>query len=444
MILAQPAMGNDVDLSGKKVTIMGLGHHGGGVSAARFCAQAGAVVTITDLRDEKQLSEPVALLPGIPFKNFRLGHHREEDFHFADIVVVNPAVRPSNRFVEVARQAGARILSEIELFLARCPATVIGVTGTVGKSTTSAMLAAVLKSAGRRTWLGGNIGQSLLSELPQITPTDIVVLELSSFQLHWLSDDARWPRGAIITNCSPNHLDWHGSWEHYVASKQRLLSHLPTDGFCVLDTASPEVCRWQGLERGREVPLCHFVIPKLAIPGLHNRSNAACAATVAAFLGIDEATVAHALGQFSGLPHRMQFLGKKLGRFFFNDSKSTSPAATLAALNCFERRSWFLLGGSDANADFAELSNKLVSVANGSAVFGAAAEKLVMSIYACNPEFLCHHAISLPEAFAWCIEKSEPSDTILLSPACPSTDQFRDFAHRGDEFDRLVRSIDTR
>ena len=203
---------------------------------------------MTDLAGERSLAESLAQLRDVPIAKFTLGEHREDDFCAADVVVVNPAVCPTNQFVELAQQAGTKISSEIELFLDACPATVIGVTGTVGKSTTVAMLAAILQAAGRRTWLGGNIGHSLLGDLPQMQPDDIVVLELSSFQLHWLSDQARWPHGTIVTNCSPNHLDWHGSWEHYVAAKQRLLTHLTADGFCVLNTACPELNHWRGLE----------------------------------------------------------------------------------------------------------------------------------------------------------------------------------------------------
>src|SRR3954471_16449222 len=134
-----------MQLAGKRVTIMGLGLHGGGVAAARYCAQAGAIVTVTDLADERALGGSLAMLPNIPVANFKLGGHREEDFHYADVVVVNPAVRPGNRFVELARRGGARITSEIELFLDAGPARVIGVTGTVGKSTTASMLAESLK-----------------------------------------------------------------------------------------------------------------------------------------------------------------------------------------------------------------------------------------------------------------------------------------------------------
>ncbi len=177
----------------------------------RGTALAGAEVTVTDLADEPALAESIAQLGDVRIAKYALGRHHEEDFRTAEIVVVNPAVKPGNRFVQIARQAGAKITSETELFLDACPATVIGVTGTVGKSTTAAMTAAILQAGGRRTWLGGNIGHSLLADLPEIGREDFVVLEMSSFQLHWLSDEARWPGMAVVTNCAANHLDWHGT-----------------------------------------------------------------------------------------------------------------------------------------------------------------------------------------------------------------------------------------
>ena len=226
-----------MELKNRRVTILGLGRHGGGVAAARYLRWAGAEVTVTDLADEQALGESVAQLGDVAIEKFSLGRHHEEDFRSAEMVVVNPAVKPGNRFVQMARQAGAKITSETELFLDACRGKVIGVTGTVGKSTTAAMTAALLQAGGRRTWLGGNIGHSLLADLPQIREDHFVVLELSSFQLHWLGDEARWPSMAVVTNCLPNHLDWHDTWEHYVEAKQRLIRRMPAHGVAVLNTS---------------------------------------------------------------------------------------------------------------------------------------------------------------------------------------------------------------
>lgn len=179
---------------GRRVTILGLGHFGGGVAAARWLARQGAVVTVTDLADENTLADSLALLADVPIAALHLGGHREDDFRDADLIVVNPAVRPSSPWLQAAHRSNARLSTELELFIENCPARIVGVTGSNGKSTTAAMIAAILKAGGRRTFLGGNLGGSLLDQLPQIRPDDWVVLEISSFQLWHLRRRRRYPR----------------------------------------------------------------------------------------------------------------------------------------------------------------------------------------------------------------------------------------------------------
>jgi UDP-N-acetylmuramoylalanine--D-glutamate ligase len=439
-----------MNLRGRKITIMGLGRHGGGVAAARYCAQNGAVVTVTDLADRAVLAESLTALADEPIEKFTLGEHCEADITAADIVVVNPAVKPGNSLVELARQAGAAITSETELFLDACPAFVVGVSGTVGKSTTAAMLAGILKAGGRRAWLGGNIGHSLLADLPQIDAGDVVVLEISSFQLHWLNETAQWPKAVIVTNCSPNHLDWHGTWANYAAAKRRLISHLPPEGFAVLNYWGSEVQQWDVGGRNAAVSAELLeTIPPLRVPGEHNRINAACAATAAKLLGVNDETIAGALGDFAGLPHRLRFVAEINGRRFYNDSKSTTPAATIAALNSMDRPTWLLLGGVDNRTDWRDFIAKLKPHVPGIAAFGASGRTLHDLLRSTEKHrdqaaakiFNCWYSETLAEALRWCWLNSASGDVILLSPACPSTDQYRDFAQRGEEFEQLVRLL---
>ncbi len=250
-------------------------------------------------------------------------------------------------------------------------------TGTVGKSTTAAMLHAILTSAGRRAWLGGNIGHSLLADLPKIQRDDPVVLELSSFQLHWLNENARWPKGAIVTNCLSNHLDWHGTREHYKASKQRLVSHLSPGGFAILNSPDDELSGWHSLLPDNVdcfAPWCLDRIPALRIPGNHNRTNAALAAAAAENLGVEAETIRSALANFNGLPHRIEFVDEVAGRRFYNDSKSTTPAATIAALASMDRPTWLLLGGVEQSVDYSDLMAAVVNHAAGAAFFGTTAQ----------------------------------------------------------------------
>ena len=193
-----------MEVSGRRIVLMGLGRHGGGVAAARWLAESGASVTVTDVADAVMLQSSLASLADVPITNFTLGRHDVRDFLAADAIVVNPAVRPDHPLLDLARNHDIPLTSEIELFLEHCPARVIGVTGTNGKSTTASLLSAILLAAGHQVWLGGNIGVSLLNNLDQIRSEDLVVLELSSFQLAHLSEKARFPDYAVITNCTSN------------------------------------------------------------------------------------------------------------------------------------------------------------------------------------------------------------------------------------------------
>ena len=431
-----------MDVAGRRVTVLGLGRHGGGVAAARWLARQGAVVTVTDLADEATLADSLADLADAPIRCYRLGGHDERDFQEAELVVVNPAVKPDNPCVKAARRAGAEITSEIELFLARCPAPVVGVTGSNGKSTTAAMAAGILAADGRRVWLGGNIGHSLLDDLARIGPRDWVVLELSSFQLWWLADGARWPQTALVTNCTPNHLDWHGSLAHYSAAKKRLLALQPPGGLTVINPLDPTVGRWAPPAHGRSIgPAADDQVPSLAVPGTHNRVNAAGAAALAGALGCAPAAIERGLSQFAGLPHRLEFVGEVGGRRFYDDSMATTPESVMAAVDTLAPRGWFLVGGKDKGCDFGRLAEKLAKGARGVACFGAARDKLATVLARAAPRFACASFETMSRALAWCWERSSADDSIALSPACASHDQFRDYRHRGATFVALVRAL---
>jgi UDP-N-acetylmuramoylalanine--D-glutamate ligase len=322
------------------------------------------------------------------------------------------------------------------LFLSACPAHVIGVTGTTGKSTTAAMTAAALEAGGRRAWLGGNIGGSLLVDLQRMTAEDWIVLELSSFQLFWLSESVRWPEFGVLTNFAPNHLDWHGNVEHYRDAKQRLLDH-----------AQHSVQRTErhGAQRApRSLQRCVWpdaVVPALRIAGRHNRANAALAAAVASAAGADRESIVRGLAGFNGLPHRLQTVAEFAGRRFINDSKATTPEAAIAALESMDHPTWVLLGGSDKQIDLSALVAVVGRRARGAALFGTVAPKLEALLEAHAPSTERVRVDSLEKALDWCWRQSQPGDSILLSPACASLDQFRDYAERGETFTRLVRTL---
>jgi UDP-N-acetylmuramoylalanine--D-glutamate ligase len=424
---------------------MGLGTHGGGVAAVRFLAGQGARVTISDAADADVLASSVASLSDIPGLTWRLGGHDVAEFRRAECVVVNPAVRSNHPCLQIARESGAQITSEIELFLEPCRGTVIGVTGSSGKSSTVTMLAAILSQAGCRAFLGGNIGVSLLPQLAEIGADDCVVLELSSFQLKHLSASCPRTSIAIVTNCTPNHLDWHDDYADYQTAKQRLIAGPLAAATVVLNTADPVVASWQALATGEvKRPWNLDAFGPLCISGLHQRQNAASAAAAAEVAlqqrgkRLDRHTVDAALARFTGLPHRLTRLPDVAGRRIYDDSKSTTPAATVAALEAVDR-AWLLLGGRDKGAKFDCLCAALARRALGVAVYGEAREKLRQYITAANVNIPLFTGSTLAEALEWSFAQSRVGDAILLSPACASLDQFRDYIARGEHFAEMVK-----
>lgn len=431
-----------MELSGLRALVMGLGHFGGQVGAARYLAAQGAEVTVTDLADEKALADSLAELRNVPIVQYRLGEHREEDFRNADLLIVSPAVRLENPLVEVARRAGARVATEMELFLERCPGTIVGVTGSNGKSTTAAMTAAILRAGGRRTWLGGNIGRSLLSNLGEIGADDTVVLELSSFQLAWLPAGIRMPQVVVVTSFTPNHLDWHGTLDAYAAAKQQLLGEQRPNDTAVLNLDQLELHAWKAFCTGRCIaPADDAAIPPLAVPGPHNRADARLAAAAAQAAGALEFAVKQGLSSFRGLPQRLEWFAVVDGRLFYNDSTATTPESTIAALEAVKQPVWLLAGGRDKGCDYADMIDTIVRRARGVAFYGEAAEKLAARMPDASRLLPCRVCTTMKEALRWCCEESRPGDAIVLSPACASGDQFRHFRARGEHFVALVRGM---
>jgi UDP-N-acetylmuramoylalanine--D-glutamate ligase len=421
---------------------MGLGCFGGGVAAARWVARRGAVVTVTDLADERSLAESLASLGGESIDRFRLSGHHEVDFREADMVIVNPAVRPGNRYVELAREHGARITSEVELFLEGCPARVIGVTGSNGKSTTAAMIAAILGADGRTIWLGGNIGVSLLDRLDEMTADDWVVIELSSFQLWHLGRGAKVPQVAVVTNCSPNHLNWHDSFQDYVTAKKRIIGEQTPGDMAVLGVVGPQAAEWHAAVRGTLLPLVPEAdLPELAVSGTHNRANAVCAATAAGGVGCDCHAICQGLESFLGLPGRLELIRTVAGRSLYNDTTSTTPDSTIAALATLGRRSWLMAGGVDKGLDFVPMSAAVIRYSRGAAFFGSVGNLLAEQVHARSKDFRCIVSQTMAEALRWCWERSEAGDAIVLSPGCSSHDQFRNFRDRGRRFEELVDQL---
>ncbi len=411
---------------GMRCTVMGLGRFGGGRAVSRWLLDHGCHVRVTDLEDEDRLrSELDALAAETTSErlSFRMGGHDLADFTACDLVIANPAVpQPwANPFLNAARDAGIPVTTEIGLVTERLMAPrVIGVTGSNGKSTTVSMIAHALNRSGTVAHPGGNLGGSLLPMLPRIKPEDWVVLELSSAMLWWLSPEAghEWAPGiAVTTNISANHLDWHGTEDHYRATKAGISRRQPPPGLA-----------FHGRPEDANVPLA------LRIPGRHNQMNAALAARVVdAVNGADAPPAASLLADFPGLPHRLEALDEA-GRFI-NDSKATTPEATRLAIEaCASRghRLHLIVGGFDKGIPLealADAANGLAGVYTIGTTGPALAERIG------PPAMSCGH---LRRAVQMARDRMGKDDILLLSPGCASWDQFPNFEARGEAFARLV------
>lgn len=429
------------EVSGKRVTVAGLGRFGGQIAAARWLVQNGASVVVTDQASADKLADSVQQLEGLPIE-FRLGEHREEDFTNSDLIVASPAIPPTNKYLQSARAAGVPITTEIRLFIERCPAAILGVTGTKGKSTTTAMLGEILRSR-FTTWVGGNIGHPLLLELDKIIKTHLVVLELSSFMLEHLGAMQWSPHGAVVTMLACDHLDWHGSREAYVNAKTNIVRHQRPDDFAVLNEEDPGSIALAGATQARIVwfglmgrrPL------ELILPGRHNQSNAQAAFAAAYQMGVGRDDAEEALRNFRGLPHRLQLVHEENGVRYFNDSIATVPEAATAALDSFpHKRVIQVVGGYDKGLPLVAMCNALVERAKAVLCIGATGKTIeqMMSDSPHQGAASVYYCGDLPTAMRVARQIVAPGDVVLLSPGCASYDQFVNFEKRGEMFAELA------
>lgn len=445
---------------------MGLGRFGGGVDVARFVCHAGAKVTITDLASADKLRSSVAQLEGLPEPKLHLGGHDATDFEQADIVVVNPAVRPDDHFLQIARRSSKVVTSQIEIFFQLCPATIVGITGAAGKSTTAALTAHLLRAGlGRKTTrysnvrLSGNIGnEPLLTIIDQIRGDDLVVLELSSFHLEQLAQIRKAPKVALLTNLTPNHLDRYGTFDAYCAAKENIFRFQEAEPsspavsiFNAEDKVAAQLFEKYKNQQGR---LCikfstddvsEEVCKQFGLPGKANLSNLAAAVSVAKYFGTEDDLVKSSLPGFEPLPHRLQLVAELSGVKWYNDSKATTPESAIASLQAFEQPVVIIAGGYDKGVAFDDLGAEIASRAKAAILIGQTAKKIASAIEGALAAKSTEKTTkikavnSLAEAVESAGQLAAAGDVVLLSPACASYDMFDNFEHRGHRFVKLIR-----
>ena len=434
-------------VDGAQVVVVGMARSG--IAAVELLIKHGARVCAAD-----QNPAPVTLCG----QHFPVEPQSEAVFGKADLVILSPGVPANLPIIEQVRRRGIQIVGDLELASWYLKGKIIGITGSNGKTTTTALTGHIMKSAGIAAQVGGNIGLAPASMVDTSRDGQWNVLELSSFQLE--TTDTFHPHVAAVLNVTPDHLDRHGTMERYAAAKGRIFVNQTPRDFAVLnadDTACTVfahqlrarthwfsgtkrcdagafladgsiVLNGEVLMKGGEVPL----------RGLHNLENTMAAAVMAQLAGATHEQIRAAVTSFPGVEHRLEFVRDLNGVAWYNDSKATNVDATLKAIAAFPGGLWVILGGKDKDSDYSMLAAPLKSKCSGVFLIGAAADKIAAQLNSAAPLI---HAKTLDNAVARAAAASKPGDTVLLAPACASFDQFENFEHRGREFKRLVREL---
>jgi UDP-N-acetylmuramoylalanine--D-glutamate ligase len=453
------------ELRGLKTTVMGLGLHGGGLACARFLAERGAIVTVTDMKDEAALAASIAALGDLPVR-FVLGRHELPDFSSADLVVKNPAVRPDSPYLLAAKA----VETDVSLFLRFSPSPVIAVTGSKGKSSVSSAIHHVLISAGRTAFLGGNITISPLSFIDRCRPDTPVVLELSSWQLADMRGlGVLRPQIALLTSIMPDHMNRYVSMEEYVADKRLIYADQDASAYTICSREDPwglsfaretraRVAWYSGREAGQagawlesslrglysplgEAAGAEEILPReIIVPGRHQRTNLLAAGLACRLFGVEAPAISSAMASFPGVEHRLERFAEQDGISWYNDSAATIPQAVAAALSSFDSPVILITGGTDKNLDF-----EPVGAAYGKAkltilLAGTGTDKLKPILEARGVPFVGPYD-DLGLAVAAARGRAQPGDTVILSPGCASFGMFIHEFDRGRRFKEVVREL---
>ncbi len=454
---------------GRRVTVMGLGVLGGGVGAARYLASHGAIVTVTDMRDATALSESIAQLDGLPI-TYHLGAHDLGDFtrDGADVVVRNPGVPMDSPYLLAARESGVDIEMEMSIFFRDCPAPIIGITGTKGKTTVSALIGSILRAWNSDSLLAGNMGLSALMELDRLTPETPVALELSSFQIESLNDHGLGPHVAVLTNIFPDHLDRYRDFEHYAATKRGLAHSMGPTDLVVYNAGDPEASRVAEETGARLVPFglsqragdgawldgdrlactldgktLTFERPDiLSLEGHHGATNALAAIAAAMAYGVPETAIREGLTTFAGVENRLEIVGTGAGVTYVNDTSATAPVAAVAGVRVLGPRArhlHLLAGGADKKTDLTPFADELSRTAVTVYLLDGTATPGLQSLLEERYVPISGTFDSMASAVDAAISNAAPGDYIALCPACASFGMFRNEFDRGEQFRRAVQ-----
>jgi len=453
-------------IAGKKIAVLGLGISN--VPAIEFLNGLGANVCGCDKNTQEKFDKNILDILKKNCQSLYLGDDYLDHLDDFDIIIKSPGIKLSTPQIQKAIADGKTVTSEIEMFMAMCPCKIIGITGSDGKTTTTSLVYEMLKHEGYQTYVGGNIGTPLLSRLDEITADDMVVLELSSFQLQSLHYS---PEVAVITNITPNHLDYHLDMQEYIDAKTNIYKFqkencrlvLNNDNDITNSLASSYEHEVNMFSRKAEVNGAYakdgaiyyhskkiLDTEQIKIKGVHNIENY-MAAICAVYPFVSEQTILHVAQNFSGVEHRMEFVRKLDGVSFYNDSIGSSPTRTIAGLEAQPPgRIALIAGGYDKNLNFNKLADKIWQRVSALVLIGATAEKIKAEVEArANPKKKLpimiaddmENAVKLAFAFAKGMLGENHTASVILSPACASFDMYKNFEERGNHFKSIVNTL---
>lgn len=464
-------------LAGRRILVLGFGRQG--KALARWLPKVGATVVVNDSRSEEELKLNRRDYPGVKFV---LGEHPETVINGISMICISGGVPLDMPILQEARNRNIPLTNDAQLFLERCPAPVIGITGSAGKTTTTTLVGEILRRAGYKTWVGGNIGDVLLDILPDVQREDVVVMELSSFQLELMTSS---PQVAAILNITPNHLDRHKTMEAYIKAKSNIIRFQKSDDIAVLGVDNPIASQLEIMVQGELVTFSnramvangtfglgsrlvlsgaasydyvpHILCQKDEIPlrGEHNVLNVLAACAIAGALGlatdrpgIEPEIMRETILNFKAVPHRLELVRQIKGVAYINDSIATAPERVVADLRSFEEPLVLLLGGADKDLPWDAVVHLALQKARHIIIFGKPGKKqvrdkasLLFKLRGADERIL-HIVDTLDEAVAKAAELAQVGDVVLLSPGGTSYDAYQDFAERGEHFRKLVQGLE--
>ncbi len=461
------------DLKGKKITIMGLGLLGGGLGAVRFLHGAGAKIIVTDIKSKEELATSIEKLKDLKNIEYVLGQHRIEDFTRVDMVVKNPAAQWDNKYIKMALDKNIPVEIDSSLFFKLCKNTIVGVTGTKGKTTTATLVYEILKTAGKNAIMIGVDKISVLDKLKEIKKDSIVVFELSSWRLSALGRYNTSPHIAVFTNIYPDHLNYYKTLTGYVGDKKYIFSSQKAKDFCIINAdddtiknilseIKSQIIRFSNkkVECGRAVYINEGVIylndgidekrvvdtSEIKIKGQHNWGNVMAGIGAAYVLGIKIEKIRKAILNFTKAPaQRLEFIREFHGVRYYNDTAATTPESAISGINSFEESVILICGGSDKNLDMSEMA-KIICKKVAGVIFlkGEASDKIIAKINEILPEEKKKEFSvvgSMKKAVEIARSVAVPGDVVLLSPGAASFGTFINEFDRGEKFAQEVEKM---